>query len=72
MLELNFMVDPQELSTKAFIQDSVRVCILIPDSEHLYFLGESGRKMAHSGFKFIMASDVAENLKSLGVVEIYT
>lgn len=67
-IRLNFMVDPQDLMTKAYVPNPVKVVII--DSEAIFLtgiLGESGRKLVLNGAKFIFTKKLADKLISKGI-----
>ena len=59
MIEANFIVDPAELK-KVIILNPVTIKFI--DISKIDFLGETGLKMAASGFKFIVTQKLAEKL----------
>ena len=63
MVELQFMVVPEELARLACVPDPVRVRIVDPEAIFvLGLLGESGRKLVEAGIEFYFARPLAEKL----------
>lgn len=70
MVELDFMVVPEELSRRAVVHDPVRIRIVDPEAIFLTgILGESGRKLVAAGVEFYFTRTLAEKLIALGVAE---
>ena len=67
-IRLQFMVAPDELSTRCYVPDPVRVRIVDPEAIFLTgILGESGRKMVKSGLEFYFTRRLAEKLIRKGI-----
>jgi len=63
MIELNFMVDPDELKERAFVRNKAR--IRFKDTSHplvCSWLGESGLKLADAGMTFIINIELVAEL----------
>jgi hypothetical protein len=70
-LDLNFMVDPNFLTKRCRVKDSVKVKILYPDAEAMsQYLGQSGRKMAKAGATFHFTKEIALELLDQGLVKL--
>jgi hypothetical protein len=59
-VRLDFMVHPDDLQNRAYIEDPVLVKIINP--EEFKLLGESGKRMAELGFRFILTQKLAKTL----------
>lgn len=63
MVQLNFMVVPDELTRWAYVPSAIRCKIIEPDAEFLTkILGESGRKMVKNGLEFYFTRKLADKL----------
>lgn len=56
---VDFIVDPEELKQVKILQPIV---IKFIDISNVNFLGETGKRMALAGFKFIVTEKLAEQL----------
>jgi len=71
VIQLKYMVVPEELSEKAFVKDAVKIRITDSDSEYLSkILGESGKKLARSGVTFYFEELMAFSLINNGIAEL--
>lgn len=71
-IKLKYMVDPDELKKYAKVENSIRIVITKPSSEHLKnFLGESGRTLAKEGISFLFERQIGLMLIELGVAREY-
>lgn len=62
-VQLQFMVVPELLATKAEVPDPVRVAIVDPEAIFLTgLLGESGRKLVNAGIEFYFTRPLADRL----------
>ena len=59
MIEANFIVDPNDLK-KVVVPDAITIKFI--DISRINFLGETGKKMALTGFKFLVTKKLAEKL----------
>ncbi len=69
-IKLNFMVDPEYLANRTYVEDPVK--IIITDSDSIFItgiLGESGRKMVKAGAQFIFTRELARKLIKHGVAK---
>jgi hypothetical protein len=74
-IELDFMVDPQQLATKATVVDPVMIIFINMDNPNdnslsSKLLGESGKRMAAAGFHFAVTKKIASELISNGEAEL--
>lgn len=70
MIELDFMVVPEQLATLATVPDRVRCKIVEPEAIFLTgLLGESGRRLVKGGIEFYFTRPLAEKLISKGIAE---
>jgi len=58
-IKADFIVDPEYLK-KVKVEDAVAVKII--NISNITFLGETGKKMAEAGFKFLITRKLAEKL----------
>lgn len=62
-VKLNFMVDPIDLTSKAFVPNPVRIVITDPEAVFITgILGESGRKLVMAGARFVFTRSLADKL----------
>lgn len=69
-IELKFMVVPEELASKAYVPNAIRVRII--DLEAIFLtgiLGESGRKLVEAGVDFYFGGELAKKLIDKGIAE---
>ena len=59
MINANFIVDPNDLK-KVVVPDAITIKFI--DISRINFLGETGKKMALAGFKFLVTKKLAEKL----------
>jgi hypothetical protein len=70
-IKLSFMVVPELLATKAYVEDPIRCKIIDPDAIFLTgILGESGRKLVKAGIEFYFNRKLAQKLISNGIAVI--
>lgn len=71
-IRLKFMVDPDWLKEKTYIENPVRVVVTDPEAIFLSgILGESGRSMVLAGFPFYFEKELAEKLISKGICTFF-
>ena len=67
-LRLKFMVVPEELATKAYVLDSIKIKIINPElMEVMGLLGDSGMRMARNGFLWYFEKELANELIDKGI-----
>lgn len=59
MIEADFIVDPEYLK-KVIVKNPVYIKFI--DISNVKFLGDTGKKMALEGYKFIVTKDLANKL----------
>ena len=59
MIEAEFIVDPEYLK-KVIVKDPIPIKFI--DISNVKFLGETGKKMALSGFTFFVTKELANKL----------
>ena len=70
-LQLDFMVDPEYLSSHCEVEDAVRIVFSDPEAVFITgILGESGRRMVLAGFPFIFKRTLAEKFIRLGIATL--
>jgi len=70
IVELEFMVVPEQLSTLAFVPNSVRCRVIDPEAIFLTgILGESGRRLVKAGIEFYFTQSLASKLIEKGIAE---
>ena len=63
MLELNYMVLPDDLKQKAFVRDAVLFQVTDPEHPVLNgILGESGKRLAKAGMRWLFNEKLAKIL----------
>ena len=71
-VKLTFMVDPEELSTLAYVENPVRIRIIDPEAIFLLgILGDSGRKLVEAGISFYFEEKLAYKLIEKGIAKEY-
>ncbi len=70
VIELDFMIAPEELASKCRVPDPVRIKVVDPEAIFLTgMLGESGRKMVEAGCVFLFTRRLAEKLIEKKIAE---
>lgn len=69
-IKLDFMIAPDQLTSRCEVPEPVRVVIVDPEAIFLTgLLGESGRKMVEAGLEFIFTRRLAEKLISKDIAK---
>ena len=69
-VKLQFMVVPEELASKAYVPNPIKIKIV--DAEAIFLLGllgESGRELVKAGITFYFEGTLAQKLIDKGIAE---
>lgn len=67
-VQLDFMVVPELLASKAYVPDAVRCAVVDPEAIFLTgILGESGRRLVKAGIEFYFTKRLADKLIGSGI-----